>query len=152
MKQIIQYLYNVHFFYVLISDEIVQFQEQERILIWFNSVDERRCRDEHRCRNERRCRNEHGCRSHEPGRDAGTRTLLLLRSTYILVILFVFLDMYWNCVWVGKEIPELHSEPIRHNFITGRSHDQRFIVIQIRHNRVHWLSQRVTIPYRISGI
>ena len=75
MKQIIQYLYNVHFFYVLISDEIVQFHEQERVLIRFNSVDERRCR------------NEHGCQSHEPGRDAGTKTILLLYSTFILVIL-----------------------------------------------------------------
>ena len=51
MKQIIQYLYNVHFFYVLISDKIVKFQEQEHILIWFNSVDERRCRNEHQCMN-----------------------------------------------------------------------------------------------------
>ena len=42
--------------------------------------------------------------------------------------------------------------------VTGRSHDQRFIVKRlfphaiISNNRVRWFSRRVPIPYRISGI
>ena len=43
--------------------------------------------------------------------------------------------------------------------VAGPSHDQRFIVkffhtqiIQIKQDRVRWLSRRLPIPYRISGI
>ena len=73
-------------------------------------------------------------RRHEPCCDAGTRTILLLHSTYIVSVILLrqVPELYWNLrsgcplagiyrnyVLVGKEVLELCSGPFLHNFITS---------------------------------